>query len=434
MKTKALLVWLIFFLGSSAVIAQEDEKFGDDPDKCRAKLSTYDQFFKQGSYKDAYPAWSWSFRNCPASTKNIYIQGPKIVETLIDESEGETKEAYIDTLLMIHDQRTEYFNQKGANLGRKAIDIMAHRPSKAMQAYRLFGEAVELTGNETSANVLGRYMQLATVLVQNEIIDPAEVIQVYANISGILDYQIKNEIQGVSRAKEQIDAMLINSGILDCDKLEEVFRPIYEKKKDDMDMLKTIQNIMEEEACFESALYAEVSEKMYELNKSSHAAHVLAQYFFKNNESEKAEKYYKEAIEMQEEESKKADLYFELALLYFNQMDQYTTAHSYANKAIGVDPNYGKAYKLIAQIYASVASDCGENDFEHQTVYWAVVDKLIRAKTVSPDLAEEVNPMITKYRQYFPTKKDAFFYEVTEGQAYTINCWIGETTTVRFIQ
>ncbi|MFO7879930.1 MAG: hypothetical protein R6V52_07835 [Bacteroidales bacterium] len=432
MKTKALIVWMVLFLTGSAAIAQEDEKYGENPQKCRAELSTYDQYYKQGSYKDAYPAWSWCFHNCPASTKNIYIQGPNILEAMIKDAEGETKEAYIDTLLMVYDQRTEYFGSEGKNIGRKAIKIMSHRPSKAMKAFSLFDKAVELTGNETSGNVLGRYMQLATILVSNDLVEPTEVIQIYAKISEILDYQISEGEDRAKKVKDQVDRMMINSGVLDCEKLEEVFRPIYEENKDNEDMLMTIQKMMEEEACFESALYAEVSEKMYSLNKTAHSAHVLAQYFFKNNQSEKAEEYYMEALEMQEDEEKKADLYFELGLLYFNQMDQYRTAYSYARKATKADPDYGKAYKLIAQIYASEASDCGENEFEHLTVYWAVVDKLQKAKQVSPEMSEEIDPMISKYRAYYPTKKDAFFYEVTEGQKYTINCWIGETTTARF--
>ncbi len=422
------------FLAGTLAFAQEDNKFGKEPATCRAQLSTYDQFYKQESFADAYPAWSWCFNHCPKSTKNIYIQGPNILEKMIEKSEGDTKEAYIDTLLMIYDKRTKHFGDKGNNLGRKAIAIMTYRQSKAMQAYKLFEEAVIIDGVETSSNVLGRYFQLAAALVQNDFITTKELIKLYTEISQIFEQKISAGDQEAAKAKEQVDRMLINTGELGCAMLEDVFRPIYEKNLDNRAMLRTIQTIMEQQQCFDSKLFAEVSEKMYAMEKTASAAHSLAQYFFKNNNAKKAERYYKESIEMQEDESKKAALYFELGLLYFNQMDQYQTARSYAKKAIGADPEHGKSYKLLAQIYASVASDCGENEFEHLTVYWAVVDKLLKAKSVSPELADEVNPMISKYSQYFPTKKDAFFYEVMEGEAYTVNCWINETTTVRFNQ
>jgi tetratricopeptide (TPR) repeat protein len=433
MKAKVLFILMAIFLTSSIASAQdEDAKFGNNPDKCRAQLSTYDQFYNQDNYKDAYSAWSWCFNYCPQSTKNIYIQGPNIIEYKIANAEGEEKEAFIDTLLMIYDQRIEYYGEEGKNKGRKAIQIMQYRPGKAMNAFRLFQEAIELDTIMAEVNTIGRYMQLSTILYKNNALEGGELIEIYAQLVDILGTQIEAGQAAAEKAKEQIDAMIINTGVLDCEKMVEIFTPMFEASPNDEKLLKIIQGMMEREKCYSADLYAKVSEKLYENDKTASTAHILAQYFFKNNQSEKAESYYKEAIELQDDEAKKADLYFEMGLLYFNQMDQYSTAKSYALKAISADANYGKAYKLIAQIYAKVAKDCGENDFEKRAVNWAIVDKLLQARSASPDMAEELNPMIAKYSARFPKKDDAFFYGITEGQSYTINCWIGETTTVRF--
>ena len=433
MKAKVLFILMAIFLSGSIANAQDEEaKFGNDPDKCRAQLSTYDQFYNQDNYKDAYPAWSWCFRLCPQSTKNIYIQGPNILEYKIANAEGDEKEAFIDTLLMIYDQRTEYFGEEGKNNGRKAIQIMQYRTSKAMNAFRLFEQAIESDSVLSEVNTIGRYMQLATILYKKNAIEGGELIAIYAQLVNILGSQIEAGQVAAEKAKEQVDGMIINTGVLNCEKMVEIFTPMFEANPDDEKLLKIIQGMMEREKCYSSELYAKVSEKLYENDKSASTAHILAQYFFKNNQSEKAESYYKEAIELQEDESRKADLYFVMGLLYFNQMDQYSTAKTYAQKAINADANYGKAYKLIAQIYAKVAKDCGENDFEKRAVNWAIVDKLLQARSADPSLAEEVNPMIAKYSSRFLKKDDAFFYGITEGQSYTINCWINETTTVRF--
>lgn len=432
MKAKVLFIVMAVFLAGNLVAQDEEAKFGDDPDKCRAMLSTYDQFYNQENYKDAYPAWSWCFRLCPQSTKNIYIQGPNILEYKIKNAEGEEKEAYVDTLLMIYDQRIEFYGEEGKNKGRKAIQMMQYRSKKAMKAYSLFQEAIALDSVEAEVNTIGRYMQLATILYKNKAVEAGELIGIYAELTQILGAQIEAGQAAAEKAKEQVDAMIINTGVLDCEKMEEIFTPMFEANPNDEKLLNIIQTMMKNEGCYTSDLYAKVSEKLYENDKTANAAHILAQYFFKNNQPEKAEVYYKEAIELQEDEAKRADLYFELGLLYFNHMDQYSAAKSYALKAIAADGSYGKAYKLIAQIYASVASSCGENAFEKSATYWAVVDKLIQARSADPSLADEVNPMIAKYSARFPKKDDAFFYGITEGQKYTINCWIGETTTVRF--
>lgn len=422
----------IFLAGNVATAQDEDAKFGDDPDKCRAQLSTYDQFYNQENYEAAYPAWSWCFKFCPEASKNIYIQGPKILEAMIKSSEGEAKEAYIDTLLLIYDQRTVYYGDEGVNKGRKAIQLMQYRSKKAMKAFRLFEEAVALDSTSAEVNTIGRYMQLATILYKNKAVEAGQLIEIYANLSQILGAKIAAGDKQAERAKDQVDAMIVNTGVLDCDKMEEIFTPMFEANPEDKDLLLTIQTMMKNQNCLSTDLYAKVSEKLYSQEKTASTAHILAQYFFKNNQPEKAESYYKEALELQEDDAKKADLYFELGLLYFNHMDQYSAAKSYALKAISMDASYGKAYKLIAQIYARVAPNCGENSFEKKATYWAVVDKLLQARNADPSLADEINPMISKYTAKFPTKEDAFFYGVTEGQKYTVNCWIGETTTARF--
>ena len=64
-------------------------------------------------------------------------------------------------------------------------------------------------------------------------------------------------------------------------------------------------------------------------------------------------------------------------------------------------------------------------------MYWAAVDKFIKAKTVEPDLTDEANKFIDAYRPFFPDKETIFFYGLKEGDTYTVECWINEKTTVR---
>ena len=184
-----------------------------------------------------------------------------------------------------------------------------------------------------------------------------------------------------------------------------------------------------------SDLYVQVAEKLYSLEKSTTAAHSLAQLFFKRSEPNKAEKYYLEAITLAEEDAKKADLYYELALLYYSQMKLYAKSRDYARKALSVDSNYGRAYILIGKVYASGSTGCGENDLEKAAIYWVVVDQFVKAKSVdsSEGVVKESNELIGKYTAYFPTTEKAFWYDVQEGQAVTVGCWINETTTARFI-
>ena len=97
-----------------------------------------------------------------------------------------------------------------------------------------------------------------------------------------------------------------------------------------------------------------------------------------------------------------------------------------------LNPNSGAAYILLAKAYAAYAPKYGEDNFDHSSVYWVVVDKLQRAKQVDPTVAAEANELIKTYRQHFPSKEDAFFRSITEGTSVKIGDWINETTTARF--
>ena len=63
--------------------------------------------------------------------------------------------------------------------------------------------------------------------------------------------------------------------------------------------------------------------------------------------------------------------------------------------------------------------------------YFAVIDKLQKAKSVDPSIAEEADKLIRTYSAYTPKDEDLFFIGIKKGDAVTIGGWIGETTTVR---
>lgn len=446
MKKKELILLVLITLFSTTVItAQDDSKFGDDPETCRMKLSTYDQFYKQNNIKDALPAWRWCFNNCPASTKNIYIHGTSIIDFMINEAESaEIKELYIDTLLMVYDKRIEYFGEEGRVIGRKANDMLKYRSSEIMNIYKMYSRSLELEGQETERSILGNLMNVTAALYKNDVITDEEVVGNYAQISDIIETQI-SEANAAGKDKEAaklvefmaaVEDIFVNSGAANCDAIIKLYTPKFNENPDDIEQLKKILSLLEksgEDECILSELYSNAAEKLFELEKSTTAAHSLGQLFFKLSDSEKAEKYYLEAIEMSMEEKKLADLYYELALLYYSQMKNYPRAREYARKALGSDPSYGRAYNLIGKIYASSVSDCSETDLEKWAMYWLIVDQFVKAKSVdtSESVVEEANDYIGRYSTRFPTTEKLFWHDVSVGQTVTVGCWINENTTVR---
>ena len=92
----------------------------------------------------------------------------------------------------------------------------------------------------------------------------------------------------------------------------------------------------------------------------------------------------------------------------------------------GVKPNRYKATLSFGELA------CGGDDIARRSKYWVATDFMIKAKNADPALAEDADRSISQYRVYFPNTADAFMYNVTNGQSYTVSCGgMRATTTVR---
>lgn len=441
MRTKIYLPLFLGLLLSTGVFAQ-DEKYGDDPESCRINLSTYTEFFNQKNYKDAMPAWRWCFVNCPEATKNIYIHGTTIIEYYISvQTDSLSREAYIDTLLMVFDNRIKYFNQKPMVLGRKGTSMLKYRPSLVKEAYDVFTESFNLAGNESEYFVLGFYMNTTVVLFTNGLITKEEVVENYSKISDVLNYQISNEpdekkSEKIVEVAKSVEDMFVNSGAADCGAIINLFGPKFEAEPENIEQAKKILYLLDRgdsDECKLSDLYIKAAVAVYNSDKSSTSAHQIAQGYFKRGDNENAEKFYIEAIELETEPLKKADMFYELGLLYYGNFKNFPKARQAARNCIANNPNHGKAYILIGRCYAAGGS-CGETAFEKKSINWLIVDQFVKAKSVDPSVSEEANELIGRYSGSFPTQEEGFWVNINEGQTVTIGCWINETTVVRYIK
>ena len=102
MKTKLILA-LIFL---SVMRLEGQSQFGQDEVTCKQNLSVFREYYKQKNYADALSPWRWVYFNCPASSGNIYKNGPKIIKDRI-KKDPENKDSYVDTIMMIFDQRIQ---------------------------------------------------------------------------------------------------------------------------------------------------------------------------------------------------------------------------------------------------------------------------------------------------------------------------------------
>ena len=443
MKTYLVKIGVIMaFLGVSISGMSQMSKIANDPTygadsasrmECAQNLSSMSEFVKIKVYDYAYDPWKACFENCHGSSKYIYIQGAKNLKHKIENAEtDEDKKNYLDMLMQLYDKRAEYFQEEGYCLGKKGLDLIKYDQEAIKTSYEYLKKSVELDGKEVDDAVAATLMTASTVLMQRGEIDPAELINNYVVTMEALNAKLKETRlkDRTEKAIENVEKTFAESGAADCESLVNIFTPKYETGKTDVEFLKKLTKMLDEADCKETELFAKASESLYSLEPSSEAAANLAKLFALRDELDKAASYYTEAIGHETDPIVKSEYNFQLGAIAFKNKE-YPSAAKYAKLALGDNPNYGDAYILIGNSYAASSSDCGNSNFEKAAVYWVAVDKFAKAKSVDPGVAEKANELIGRYSNYFPNNEDAFFVGYTDGQAYTVGCWINENTTVR---
>lgn len=444
MKKFNLLISLLFIFSVLDLKAQAglnihlDPKYGPDSlsrMECANNLSTMSEFMKINLYDYALASWKSVFDKCPSSSKNIYLYGVRIYRELINkENNPSRQQELIDTLLLIYDRRIENFGQEGMVLGRKGLDLLKYRQNNIEQAHDCLERSVKLSKKNSEDAVIVTYMQTTVVLFKTDKLSAQNVIDNYLEIADILDAKIKSggsDKDQATAALGNVDMIFSESGAGSCEDLINIFTSKFEQSPNDLDLLKKITTLLAKRNCEDSDLFAHTSENLYELEPSAEAAYNLSKLFIKREDYEKAVLYLKKAIELVENDEEKATYLYQLALIEFTQLEQYSKAREHALQAAALKPNWGDPYILIGNLYASSSKSCGENEFEQAAVFWTAVDKYVKAKSVDESKTEEANELINRYMQYFPDVEDAFFYGFQEGQDYTVGCWINEKTKVR---
>ncbi|KPK83649.1 MAG: hypothetical protein AMS27_12275 [Bacteroides sp. SM23_62_1] len=409
---------------------------GEDSLECLKNLSLYREYVKYGNYKDGIIYWRMAFNDCPASSQNMYIDGVKMYnQFIVDENDPVKQDALIDTLMMVYDQRIQYFGQKGSNLGRKAIDLLRYRNNdiiRVEEGYKYLEESIKLLKNKSPIPVVATYMTASYTLFQNDRLSADKVINNYSTASEIIDQTLVQDPNDddALRVKDYIDVNFIASGVATCQSLVHFFKPQFETNKNNIPYLKRVVTFMVTLDCEQDPLYAQAAEALYKLEPSAQSAFSLAKLFVTKDQFIKAAGYYLEAIEKETDPHKKAEYYYQLGVITNSKLADPQAAKNYAVEALNLRPNWGEPYILIGDAYVA-SKDCFNDDFEKTTVYWVAVDKFIKAKTVDTTVIDKANERIQTYSLYFPDVETTFFYSLKEGDSYTVGCWINETTTVR---
>lgn len=420
---------------------------GEDSLNCLKNISIYTEYVKTNNFKDAYTPWKAVFTDAPVAQVSTYTNGAKILRGLIASTKDAAQQKnYLNELMGVHDQRIKYLDElnklvkrpetKGSILGMKAHDMIAFSGANldVNAAYAIVKEAVDLEKANSDYFMLQDYMDMSSKKLKIDDTHKEQFIQDYLAAAAYADEAYnaatkESAKKNLKTAKDNVDAYFINSGAASCENLQNIYGPKVAQNKTNLDYLKQVISVMQLLRCTEEEAYFQASEFAHAIEPTSATAAGCGYMYYKKGDLEKAISYFDQAIELESDPLKKSDNCYNAAVVLMSKK-MYGRAKTYANKAIANNANCGKAYILIAQMYGASPNWSDEGALNKCT-YFAAIDKLQRAKSVDPSVAEEADKLIRTYAAYTPKDEDLFFLGLKKGNSVTIGGWIGETTTIR---
>ena len=387
-------------------------------------------------------------KDCPTLRFYTYTDAIKILKAFLgdikDRNSADYKK-YFDELMQVYDQEIQYLpeiNKKlktpmsaSKELGKKAVDYLQFSPNPDKeQAYKWLTEATRGTANDPDGAILHYFLQTSMEKVKADDNHTDQFFQDYIDASKYADDAIAAETNEKKKAvlqtiKDNLVAMFVQSGVADCESLQNIYGPKVEENKTDSTFLKKALNILKLMKCNESEVYFKASEYMYQIDPTADAAVGVAYMYYKKGDYDNAVKYFDEALAKETDNDKKAEMAYATAAALM-QAKKLSQARAYCQKAISFKENYGDPYILLAQLYGSNPNWTDEPALNKCT-YFVVIDKLQRAKAVDPSVTERANELISTYSRHTPQAKDLFMLGYKAGDRITIGGWIGESTTIR---
>lgn len=440
MKIKALVAAVLLVSGVGSVYAQTEN--------CNANSSISHEAVRAKNYKDAYAPCMAVLKDCPTLRFYTYSDAQKILRAFLgdikDRNSADYKK-YFDELMQVWDQEIQYLpelNKKlnppqsaTKELGDKAVDYIQYAPNVDInQAYQWLKESVDAEKGNSKGSVLNFFMDMSMRKVKADTNHTEQFFQDYVNASQYIEEAIATETKAsvkknLELVKENLVAMFVNSGVADCESLQNIYGPKVEANQTDSTFLKKAISVLKMMKCTESDAYFQASYYMYKINPTADAAVGCAYQAYKKGDYDTAVKYFDEALGMETDNAKRAEMAYACAGSLF-AAKKLSQARSYCMKAIGYNENYGMAYILLAQMYGS-SPNWSDEPALNKCTYFVVIDKLQKAKAVDPTVADKANELISTYARHTPQAKDLFMLGYKAGDRITIGGWIGETTTIR---
>jgi len=417
--------------------------------KVLAAYSLYREDFKQNNYEAALPNWRTVLNLASGFRKTPFVDGEVMYKTFIEQAKSdEKKQLFIDSLYQLYKERIKCHGEEGIVLQSKALFVYSGLNDQT-SAYPLLEQAMQKAGNATSPLVLKTLVNKYRSDIKDSLKSEADVIPLVDQMKQIAQYNINNANE-VQKYKSALDALnkplvaFVKEAVIqkikapemnNCQEVLDYYGKKYAANPDEIRIIKNYYAKFTKLKCYEDnpeyeqihrSLIADMNSK--EPSKSTWLQAAI--YAAQDNDYTIAIEYYQNAISLENDPIKQADIYNYIASTYRGTKEYQKSAET-AKKAISLNPDLGAAYTSLGWAYLGYFNKCGSTKKDRAAVAYVAADMFSKAKNAAnPD--PRAQAAFNKAYVHFYSKSELHFdTSISEGDRIKAGCWIQKSSTVR---
>ncbi|MDX9749420.1 MAG: hypothetical protein RBT57_13065 [Paludibacter sp.] len=412
-------------------------------EECVMNISLFNESAKNKQFADALEPWNKVFNECPSANRVIYSQGRNILHWEIEQQkDAASYQKAFDKLMKMFDLRMKYFGTDERYptawiKGIKALDYLVYSKSDNIQPpYEWLEEAIDGLGEKAEIEFLRNFVVLSDKKYAADKAHAEKYIADYLKVNALLDAMIADNSNATQASQAQqykngLDIVFAQSGAADCATLDNLYKDKVKVNNKDLDYLTKVISFYRRVRCTESEVYFSAAVDAYKIKPDAESAAALAAMSFSKDDFQQAIEFYRAAVDLTQNQAEKADYNYKIAQIYYSKLGDYPRTKQFAIRSLELNPSNGGAHLIIGLAYAN-ARGIFDDSVLQKTVFWAAVDRFVRAKQVDPTLAEDADKLISTYSRHFPSKEDVFMHPALDsGKSFFVGGWISESTTAR---
>ncbi|WP_192347614.1 lipopolysaccharide assembly protein LapB [Algoriphagus sp. Y33] len=429
MKIKSTLLGLVALLVAGMVQAQDGWNFPSDPaqeKKAREYNAAYTDFLSSEQFVEATKPLNWLLVNVPELNESIYQNGVKVYDGASKATTDEAqKRIYQDSVIAIFNKRAEIYDNEKNWIENKAYygyQYFKDDKDKLEGPIADFEKAMELNGTLNPSLTAAYFNLVYRNFAYHQAYTGEEILAIHDKLQAILD-KAAADGSDVSSPKSSLEQLLVAMELIDCDFIENTMGPKLTADPTNEVLADQIFKYSVQYKCYSSNAFLQALEMKHAKEPSFSTSQVIAMRYMQEDNSDKAEEMWNQALTLAENDTQKADAQMELAKIYAKSGKK-SAARTAAKEVANLDPSRtADIYSLIGGMYMNSFNDCkgGESRAKDYSIYIAAYNAYQKAGD---------SKGMSQARARFPSKEELFTEGLEVGSTINTGCWIGETVTL----